>query len=283
MTQGVAPLACTVRGCGRPLVLRARDAACDRGHTFDRARKGYINLLQPQDRKSLRAGDGAEAVAARSRLLSAGVGSAVVANVVERITGIEPRVERIAELGCGGGDVLGAIAEASNAAGIGFDLSVPGIEHAARRHPAVTWVVANVDRRIPLLDRSVGVVLSFHGRRHAAECARVLHPGGWLIVVVPGAEDLVELREAVLGQASSADRSSAVLTEHRDAFTLVDRATVRERHDLSREQVLDALRGTYRGVRTSQREAVERLGDLAVTVASEILVLRSRETAGKSR
>ena len=37
---------------------------CPRGHSFDVARSGYINLLQPQERRSRNPGDSADAVAA---------------------------------------------------------------------------------------------------------------------------------------------------------------------------------------------------------------------------
>ena len=42
------PLACTVRDCGLPLEKREREYVCEYGHTFDIARSGYVNLLQPQ-------------------------------------------------------------------------------------------------------------------------------------------------------------------------------------------------------------------------------------------
>ena len=61
-------LLCTVRTCHQPLVREERRVICARGHSFDVARSGYINLLQPQDRRSKQPGDTADAVAARRRL-----------------------------------------------------------------------------------------------------------------------------------------------------------------------------------------------------------------------
>ena len=80
---------CTVRGCGAtiPAVAAAnRRAARDSGvsvlrgpcgHSFDIARSGYISLLQPQDRRSLEAGDSRETAAARRELLDSGFGDAL--------------------------------------------------------------------------------------------------------------------------------------------------------------------------------------------------------------
>ena len=67
-----ARLACTVRGCGEPLVPEGSTLRCPRGHAFDRAREGYWSLLQPQDRRSPVAGDRPEAVEARRRWIDRG-------------------------------------------------------------------------------------------------------------------------------------------------------------------------------------------------------------------
>src|SRR5450755_3800076 len=59
----VVTLLCTVRGCRRPLSRESNRFVCERGHSFDVARSGYLNLLQPQDRRSANPGDSKEAVA----------------------------------------------------------------------------------------------------------------------------------------------------------------------------------------------------------------------------
>ena len=58
-------LQCPVRDCHMALVREERRLFCQRGHSFDVARSGYINLLQPQDRRSKHPGDTVAAVAAR--------------------------------------------------------------------------------------------------------------------------------------------------------------------------------------------------------------------------
>src|SRR5947199_10671655 len=69
----VPNLLCTVRECRAALVREERRAVCERGHSFDVARSGYLNLLQPQDRRSRHPGDSAEAVAARRRVIERGL------------------------------------------------------------------------------------------------------------------------------------------------------------------------------------------------------------------
>ena len=76
--EQVLAVACTVRGCGEPLrVLADGGWGCATGHRFDRARAGYVNLLQPQDKRSSNPGDESETVAARARLAAGRVEDAL--------------------------------------------------------------------------------------------------------------------------------------------------------------------------------------------------------------
>ena len=270
------PLACTVRGCGRPLTRACRHLICDAGHSFDVARSGYVSLLQPQDRRSAEPGDAKEAVAARARLLDAGVGRAAIDAIVTRMPAIAASPLVAADLGCGSGELLGSMAAGRDVCGVGIDLSAAAAGMAARRFPALTWIVANADRGLPLLDASVHVITSLNGRRHVDECARVLTPDGTLIVAVPAPDDLMELREQVQGEAVARDRADAVVAAHEARFSLAERFTVRTRHQLEGDALRDLLRGTYRGARASAAGRVETLGALELTLATEVCVLRPR-------
>ena len=127
--------------------------------------------------------------------------------------------------------MLGHSAASRPITGIGIDLSAAAAEFAARRFPALTWVVANADRRLPLLDGSVDLVLSIHGRRNPPECARVLTAHGLLFVVLPAPDDLIELRTLVQGPAIERDRVDAMLGEHRADFEFADRFPIRRAVD----------------------------------------------------
>jgi 23S rRNA (guanine745-N1)-methyltransferase len=271
------PLACSVRNCNLPLIRRDRAFVCSRGHAYDVARSGYLNLLQPQDRRSRHAGDAKTAIEARARLLAAGVGRTILDAFVERTAALDLGSRPVvADLGAGSGDALGTLAASRSILGIGVDLSTAAAEHAARRFPALTWVVANADRRLPVLDQRLDLVISLHGRRNPAECARVLKRSGFLFVAVPAPDDLIQLREVVLGRGVERDRSDAVVAEHSSGFTLVDRASVREQHRLERERLLDLLGATYRGKRTSTATRVDALERLDVTLASQAFVFSRR-------
>lgn len=271
------PLECSVRSCHLPLARRDRVWICPAGHSYDVARSGYVNLLQPQDRRSRAAGDSKAAIEARAALLKGGVGrtlfEALAAQAATLDLGDEPVV---VDLGCGSGDGLAAIARQRASTGIGIDLSTAAIERAARQFPDVTWVVANADRRLPVLDGSVDLVASIHGRRNPDEAARVLAPGHYLLIAVPAADDLIELRELVQGKRIEHDRSDAVLAEHQSRFEVIERSVIRETVELDRTALLDLLQGTYRGARLATAERVATLTRMRVTMASDVSVLRLR-------
>lgn len=271
------PFSCPVRGCGLPLAPLERRFACAAGHSFDLARSGYLNLLQPTDRRSPEAGDTRAAVDARARLVQSGIGTVLLDTVVRTVSPLVPADDAIVvDLGCGTGDALAAVAHALTIRGIGIDLSTAAATHAARRFPHLAWVVANADRRLPLLDGSVALVLSFHARRNPAECARIGPSGGHLLVAVPAPDDLIELREAVQGQRVARDRADAVVAEHEPWFALAARSTTRERRLLDAGALRDLLQGTYRGARARHATMVDALERLEVTLASDLLLFTRR-------
>jgi 23S rRNA (guanine745-N1)-methyltransferase len=255
------------------LERRGRTWQCARRHSYDVARSGYLNLLQPQDRRSSNPGDSAEAVEARARLIGAGIGRSILDGIVHALARLASLRDVVVDLGSGTGDALGSLQEHIGMTGIGIDISTAAAEHASRRFPPITWIVANADRRLPLLDGCVDVILSMHGRRNVAECARVLTPAGRLLVAVPAADDLIELRELVLGEGIARERTEALVAEHVPRFSLSQRFALRERHHLSAAALADLLRSTYRGERRAELHKLDGVSSLDVTLASDVLIL----------
>jgi 23S rRNA (guanine745-N1)-methyltransferase len=269
------PLACSVRDCGLPLTRRDRTFICAAGHSFDIARSGYVNLLQPQDRRSSHAGDSKASVEARAALEQTGVGRAVIDAVIDRILALNlPANAVVVDLGSGTGEMLGSLFTRQPISAIGIDLSMAAIGFAARRFPALTWVVGNADRRLPLQDGSVDIVLSINGRRNPSECARVLRATGLLFVVLPAEDDLIELRMLIHGRPVNRDRVETLVHEHQGMFEIREQAHVRETIDLQRRALLNVLQGSYRGARLSSAERVRSLDRTSVTFSSRLVVLQ---------
>src|SRR5258708_2178679 len=105
---------CSVRDCHLALVREERRLFCPRGHSFDVARSGYINLLQPQERRSKLPGDTAAAITARRKLHDRGVTEPLL-DAIEKIIAASPD-DIVLDAGCGEGFYLGTLAQRT-----GFD------------------------------------------------------------------------------------------------------------------------------------------------------------------
>ncbi len=268
---------CPVRGCGAPLTRGERRWRCPCGHLFDVSRRGYVNLLQPQDRRSPKAGDPRTATAARLRLAERGhlaPFAAALRALLERH--VPPEGAPWLDVGAGDGWLLRELALGRELELHALDLARPAVELGARLVPQATWVVANADRGLPYGDRSFGLVLSITSRWAFAEMARVLRPGAYLLLALAGADDLLELRERVHGTAHAKDRLERALAEASARFEVVTTETVRWRMELDRESLGDLLASSYRGARARDAERVAALESLAITMSRDVALLTPR-------
>jgi len=253
-------LVCPVRGCHLALVRVERRLICPREHSFDVARSGYINLLQPQDRRSKQPGDTAAAVKARRRLHDRGINEPLL-RAIAGILSASPK-DSILDAGCGNGDYLGTLARQIGCDAHGIDISVPALDAAARRYPECEWIVANADRFIPYSDHSFSVIMSITARMNASEFRRVLRDDGRLLVAVPAPDDLIELRGAGKDRVASAVESFA------PSFTLADQRRVTTTADLDAEGVNDVLHSVYRPIRSKPVQAMR------LTFSLDLLLFR---------
>jgi 23S rRNA (guanine745-N1)-methyltransferase len=253
-------LVCPVRDCHLPLVGNQRQLLCELGHAFDVARSGYINLLQPQDRRSNKPGDNVAAVAARRRLHDRGVTGPLLHAVAEIVAPSHSDI--VLDAGCGDGFYLGTLAREFGFSAHGVDISVPAIEAAARRYPECQWIVANADRFVPYADRSFSVVMSITARMNASEFRRVLCDDGRLLIALPAPDDLIELR------GSGHDRAARTVETFAHDFTVVDRRRITTTADLDADAVHDVLLSIYRPMRSRPVEAMR------VTFSLDLLLFR---------
>ncbi len=274
--DAMVTLLCTVRSCRSTLHRQERALVCERGHSFDVARSGYLNLLQPQDRRSRNPGDSKPSVKARRRWLESGH-EKYLAEAIENLAASElPDGAAVLDVGCGEGTHLAGLMNDRPLDAHGTDISVDAIDLAARRHPLATWTVANADRFLPYAGASFDLLLSITARRNAPEFRRVLKSDGRLLLVIPADDDLVELREAVMGEGLIRARSDRVISDFTSDFELATRQTVRHLAKLEPAQIRDLLSATYRGARESQRSRVEALKSLQVTLSREMLLFRPK-------
>ncbi len=181
--------------CGGELELGEGTARCAEGHSFDVARQGYLNLL-PGDARTGSA-DTAAMVRARSEFLAAGHYAPIAHAVADSAVEVSPD-GAVIDLGAGTGYYLAAVLERlPSAQGLALDVSKHALRVAARAHPRIAAVGCDAWAGLPVRDAAAALVVNVFAPRDPAELARVLAPGGSLVVVTPNRGHLAELVSAV--------------------------------------------------------------------------------------
>jgi 23S rRNA (guanine745-N1)-methyltransferase len=226
----ITHLRCPV--CHGPFAAAERALRCPRGHSFDIARQGYVDLTAG---RPVHTGDTAEMVAAREALLAAGHFAALTAAVREAVAREEP--DLVVEVGAGTAHYLAA-ALGENATGLAVDTSKPALKRAARAGERIGAVRADIWQGLPIADRSATVILDVFAPRSGAEFARVLRPGGALVVATPAAGHLAELVDAlglIRVDPAKQERLHKSLDPH---FVLANARNIRTPLTLSRADAL---------------------------------------------
>lgn len=212
-------LACPI--CSEPLSHRERQLACGRGHSFDLARQGYVNLLPVQHKKSREPGDSKTMVVARQAFLDGGyyepiaeqLAREVATQLAARAAAQEPL--RILDAGSGEGYYLdflirelctGSRPEATVAA-IGLDISKEAVLAATRRNRQVQWVVGT-NVHPPVRAGTLDAILCLFGFPSFEHFRQLLRPGGFILLADPGPDHLIELRQLIYPEVRRSPVSS---------------------------------------------------------------------------
>ncbi len=230
------PLVCPI--CDAPLSRSGASLRDSAGHTFDLAREGYVNLQPSHHRSRGIDGDLPSMLQARRRFLEAGHYAPLLALLAEQVAGaIDARAARgatgptsVLEVGCGEGYYLGGVqrfacerADCAHVRFLGSDIAKAAVKLAARAYPDATFFVADLNRRLYVEDASVTVLLDVFAPRNPEEFARVLEPGGRLLVVVPAPEHLASARERLGLLGIEPDKEGKVIERFSAGFELADR------------------------------------------------------------
>jgi 23S rRNA (guanine745-N1)-methyltransferase len=236
---GCPPLLCPV--CGNALERTDAVYRCTLRHSFDRSRHGYVDLLPHGHGRSNRTGDTGAMIDARHRFLDAGHYAPLRQRLADIAAMIVSGRERpvILDAGCGDGYYLQGVRTgvAGDVCCYGLDISPAALRAAARRCGDCTFFLNDVTHRICMPDGTVDCTLDVFAPRNSAELARVLAPGGRLLVVVPGPEHLRQIAHVlpVSVPAGKLDSTVAALPD----FRLETHAKVEFNMALGIEDVVD--------------------------------------------
>ncbi len=184
--------------CGNALEEFSAGYQCSDGHSYDRARQGYVNLMLANQKRSKDPGDGAEMVEARRNFLSAGHYTFLVDAIISCMqkNGFKPD-DRLLDVGCGDGSYLHAIAQHfPEALFWGSDISKFAVRRAARYVAGAKFSVAS-NYHLPFQSGSIDSILSVFSPIELNEIKRVLQDKGIFIRVLPGEKHFWELKQAL--------------------------------------------------------------------------------------
>jgi len=208
----------------------------DKAHRLGyKAKQGYVTMTSTPAGANA---DTVEMIAARQRVLDAGLFGDLDARLAEILIGRD----RIVEVGAGTGHHLAQVLEAHpDSHGLASDVSKAAIRRAAKAHPRMAAVVADTWAGLPIRTGCIDAGLCVFAPRNRDEFARIMKPDGIFVVVTPLPDHLQQLRErtGMIGiQPHKHDELMAALASR---FTVIGHEEVRADIPLDKQTASDAV------------------------------------------
>ena len=200
-------LVCPV--CGEKLEKREKSYVCPRGHGFDIARQGYVNLLTVQRKHSLDPGDTREQVLSRRAFLDTGL-YAPIAEALIRAAERNGAAGALLDVGCGEGYYCAKLSHALGLPLTGLDISKEAVRCAAAKYKAYSWLCSTA-AHIPVPDGSVGTLSSLFALTLPGEFRRVLREGGIFLQVLAAEDHLLGLKSIIYEELTHKEKNTTPL------------------------------------------------------------------------
>lgn len=231
--------ACPV--CSLPLDLMDQRYCCAKNHSFDIHKKGYVNLLLAQNKRSKSPGDDAQMIQSRQRFLRADhylplahyIGSAISDHIAAD--------GNLLDAGCGEGYYLDAVLKQNASLSCyGLDISKPAI-NTASQNKKIHWSVASSSHP-PFVDNSFDVIVSVFSRVDSNPFYRILKSNGWVCMVTPDHDHLLALRNLIYQEVRdySTDKHQKYFDER---FQLIEQHRIEVPIHLNSSQAISDLLG----------------------------------------
>jgi len=187
--------------CGAPLRRVNTSYKCNKNHTFDISKEGYVNLLPVNKKHSKTPGDDKEMAQARNAFLSTGAYAPLRDALCRLALKYAPTSCVMLDCGCGEGYYTAAVYNALKENGhdiraAGFDISKFILKYAAKREREMEFAVAS-SYHIPLSDNSCDILINCFSPLALEEFSRILRDGGVFFYVVPARDHLWELKQVL--------------------------------------------------------------------------------------
>lgn len=274
--------------CQQALTLTGNMLLCPAAHTFDLAREGYVYFL----RKKL-PGDTREMLLARRQFFAHGhyrpLADFLQRQLVEHLANRQSSSPlALLDAGCGEGyylsNLLAYLSEAQLPVHcIGLDVSKEAVRLAARYCPEAFFLVSNLWERLPFAPGVFDALLSIFAPRNPQEFARILAPGGLLLVLLPAPAHLQSLRLVLHLLAIEEQKEQHVIAQFTEQGAFLLEATRSLTYEIALQppeiEQLVMMTPNYWHVTEETRQALALLTAIRTEVACTCLVFR-RQSAG---
>lgn len=185
--------------CKEKLNIDDKRCFCSSGHSFDRARGGYYNLLLGASGGVH--GDNREMVLARRAFLDGGYYSKLVELLSRLVLDVTPERGSLLDAGAGEGyytdHIERALFERDGATDVSaFDISKDAVREIVRKNPRISAVVAG-SYHMPIADESFDTLINTFSPLALDETRRVLKSGGHFIMAIPAEMHLFDLKSVI--------------------------------------------------------------------------------------
>lgn len=226
--------------CGGVLTQNEKSYVCSKGHSFDRAKSGYVNLLISHQSGSQH-GDDREMVRSRRAFLEGGYYELLRAEICKTVLENSGAEVSLLDSGCGEcwytAEVEKTLLEAGKTADIvGIDISKDALKMGDRRGENLRLAVASA-YRLPCGNESCDIILNVFAPFAGEEYLRTLKKGGCLIHVSPDEGHLWELKKAVYDKPYLNDAPAPA----QEGMTLSEEKKLHYRIEIDNKEHIKAL------------------------------------------
>ena len=261
--------------CREKLNITDKTATCPKGHSFDKARGGYYNLLLGHSGGTH--GDNKEMVLARRAFLGGGYYSPLANLLADQVLRYTPKGGSLLDAGAGEGYYTDIVERAlflrDGASDVSaFDISKDAVREISKKNPRISLAVAG-SYHMPIADSEFDTVINTFSPLALDETRRVLKTGGHFIMAIPGEMHLFDLKSVIY----DTPYKNVVEDTHLEGFELVIDQPLTYKFCLdSPEKIQNLFMMTPYAYRTkpSDREKVLKLKTLDCTADFRIFVYK---------
>lgn len=256
--------------CHEELTPVAKSLQCEKGHCFDFAKSGYINLLTGRNSSKIH-GDNQMMVKARTGFLEKDYYLPLVKGLIEILNERSPKV--LVDCGCGEGYYTRQIKNALQTTEVfGFDLSKDAILYASKKDKASHYAISSIFD-LPLNDCCADAIISLFAPVPLDEFDRILTSSGIAIVVTPEKNHLYGLKKQLYDEVyfNQVDLIDDARFKTLETIQIIESITLQSQEDI---QNLFMMTPYYYKTSIEDKKKLESLTTLETEIAFSLQIIQ---------